>query len=166
MKDMFDSILLVMPSSHNDYVLIGTNILSLLDINKVKDKTVLDAVRLARGLTKFDSVRSDSNIVVKSNTVYFCTGHLRVRPTSFIRTVMLTPTQKAMNVLSGRTFAGICYYIPANKTVVNVPYRVMNFSDRDVILRRVVPLYTVNTVSRVFQEQNDPREETIPDKDF
>ena len=50
--------------------------------------------------------------------------------------------------------------------VFNVPYRVINFSDRDVILKRVVPLYTVNTVNQVFQEHNDPREETIPVKDF
>ena len=136
-----------MPSSHDEYVLIGTNILSLLDINKVKDRTVLDAVRLARGLTKFDSVRSDSNIVVKRNTVNFCTGHLRVMPASFTRMVMLTPTKKRLRDL---TFADICYSIPANETVVNVLYRVMNFSDRDVILKRVVPLYTVNTVNRVF----------------
>ena len=83
---VYDCILLVIPSQDYEHVLLGTNILMLLDEGTIKDKSLLRSTRVDRKLANFNTVRTDVKTILK-NTVNLCTGKLRVKSAPFVRTV-------------------------------------------------------------------------------
>ena len=162
---VYDCILLVIPSQDYEHVLLGTNILMLLDEGTIKDKSLLRSTRVARKLANFNTVRTDVKTILKKNTVNLCTGKLRVKSAPFARTVMLTPTERAKNI-NRLCFADVCYSIPPNADIVEVPYKVMNTSNEDVTIGKLQPIYSVSCVDKFVGKEANPKDATLPDDEF
>ncbi len=166
-----ETVFFVVPNTRNPCILIGTNILSVMNkTNFSKGSNLEKAVTLTDELmNSFNIVRSDNKWNnINRNTVHFLNGRLRVKPASFKRTVMLTPTKSAED-MQNLCFANVCMIIPENTSMVTVPYRVCNVSDNNCFIQRRFPLYDVSVVDMFVnnvQQTIDPRLETISDEDF
>lgn len=164
---VFEVILLVVPNDGPDNVLLGTNVLSLLNSHIVKDSSLLHCVNLCKKFQKFGFVKMSSKRVITRNTVQFATARLQVEPAPFIRTVLLTPTNSA-EAVNRLQFANICCNIPANESSVEVPFKVANSSTQNITLRNQFPVYNVSNIEKIGSADTDcdPRKATLPDDDF
>lgn len=162
---IYDVILLVVPSVSSEHVLLGTNILALLDPTNTDDVMLLHSMELVRSLASFSAVRCPKRTVIKRNTVNLCMGRLSVKPARFPRTVMMTPTDDAKS-LGSLAFADVCYMIPPDVDVVDVPYKVANISDVDVSVNKSLCIYNVSTIDKLVGKEEDPRDATLPDDQF
>ena len=164
---LFDALLLVIPDTGHDHVLLGTNILQLLDPDEISNGVLSKAVSYVNKLcSDFNLVRS--NLVrtkFNKHSINFGTGKLRVKPAKFVRTVMLSPTEKARSV-KDIVFADVCVDIPRGISQVDVPFRVVNSSDHNVFLGKKFPIYSVECVDKVDRKDEDPRNATLPDDEF
>ena len=163
-----NSTFLVVPNSFCNSVLIGTNILFLLDGKDMEndDRYLASAVKIANNLlNNYNIVRSSKRIckIAKSSTT-LDTAYLRVKLTLFARTVLLTPTDKASSI-KGTSFGHICIEIPKNSDKVGIPFHVTNLGDRDAHISRYFPLYNVSYVERIVN-YIDPVKEIPSDEEF
>ena len=159
---------LVIPKSRCHSVLIGTNILSLLDGKDMEndDGYLASAVKIAsKLLSNYNVVRSSKRIckITKSSTK-LDTAYLRVKPALFARTVLLTPTDKA-SAIKGTSFGHICFEIPKNSDNVKIPFLVTNLSDRNTHISNYLPLYNVSSVVRIGNNI-DPVKEIPSDEEL
>ena len=163
-----NSTFLVVPTSRCNSVLIGTNILSLLDGKDMEndDGYLASAVKIANNLlNNYNIVRSSKRIckIAKSSTK-LDTAYLRVKSALFARTVLLTPTDKASSI-KGASFGHICFEIPKNSDKVEIPFLVTNLSDRDTHISHYFPLYNMSSVERIVNNR-DPVKEIPSDEEF
>ena len=98
--------------------------MQLLDPDEISNGVLSKAVSYVNKLcSDFNLVRS--NLVrtkFNKHSINFGTGKLRVKPAKFVRTVMLSPTEKARSV-KDIVFADVCVDIPRGGTQWKEPAR-------------------------------------------
>ena len=167
LKTQFDSIFLVIPTVNKDHVLIGTNILQFLEPLdfSVKDSLYKACIITHRLVNQFNPARSVNRITkIEKNSINFEKGILRVKPANFNRTVLLTPSDKSVEL--GLIFPDICVDIPSHQSKVDIPFKVCNVSNVSHTIPRNFPIYSVSSVNKFLIDSVDPRDETLPDKEF
>ena len=168
----FETLFLVIPSTQDDHVLLGTNILALLkpfltEKNNVVSQAVYTADKL---LNNFHTVRSGKQkIKLENQSINFCTAYLKVTPARFDRSVMLTPTDNTLDI-PHVTLATVCITIPKHVKYVTVPFRAVNSCEHNRFLSPHFPLYNVASIQNIGDDVEsssyDPVNESISDDDL
>ena len=169
---VFETLFLVIPSTQDDHVLLGTNILALLkpfltEKNNVVSQAVYTADKL---LNNFHTVRSGKQkIKLENQSINFCTANLKVMPARFDRSVMLTPTDNTLDI-PHVTLATVCITIPKHVKYVTVPFRAVNSCEHNRFLSPHFPLYNVASIQNIGDDVGssnyDPVNESISDDDL
>ena len=169
--DLFlPSSFLVIPSHSNATSILGTNILEMIHPETVLGHRQLHkACSLVHQLNnKFNQVRAPSGKTrIPANTIIFDTATVKVIPAKFARTVVISPTDEAME-MSNLCFVSSCIVIPPMVTSVDVPYRIGNVTNSYAVIQKHFPIFDINTVDYVcsVKSSTDPRQLTMSDEDF
>ena len=156
-----DAIFLVMETSdHDDYVLLGTNVLQFLydykDTRKQCNSTLHSAIDLVHSVMHRHNIVKAPGYKCKlpSNSVSTRVAKLKVKSVSFVRQILLVPTKQALDI-PGLSFKHSCINIPKHEEEIKIPFTVENSTRVDRFLPKHLPLYTIENVNDVI-ELNEP----------